>query len=118
MKSQKQQMLPNISASVRGNAAAFEPAASVGARLLVGNDSAAALFGSKLDRCPPQVGPRGCHGEGLGTAKLVPGSGLARPRPGFICGGPWMRATLYHLPKFHGFEGASRGRQQDPEVNQ
>ena len=29
-KSQKQQMLPNISASVRGNAAAFEPAASRG----------------------------------------------------------------------------------------
>jgi hypothetical protein len=117
-KSQKQQMLTNISASVRGNAAAFEPAASVGARLLVGNDSATALFGSKLGRCPPQVGPLGCHGEGLGTPKLVASGGLARPRPGFICGGPWMRATFYYLPKFHGFGGAARGRQHDPEVNQ
>ena len=60
----------------------------------------------------------GCHGEGLGTAKLVPGGGLARPRPGFICGGPWMMATLYYFPKFHGFGGAARGRQHDPEVNQ
>ena len=111
-------MLPNIFVSARGNAAAFDPAASVEARLLVGNDSAAALFGSKLGRCPPQLGPRGCHGEGLGTAKLVPGGGLARPRPGFICGAPWMRATLYYFPKFHGFGGAARGRQHDPEVNQ